>query len=80
MRVTKSYSIDRSVDDYVRRTSRGRRSVSQRVNELLHRAIEIEEEASLEKEAARFFGSLGAEERAETGAFQKAAVASITRE
>lgn len=80
MRVTKSYSIDRSIDAFLRKTSRGRRSVSDRVNELLHRAIEMEEERGLEIEAERFYGSVPAEERAETKAFQAAAKASLAQD
>lgn len=80
MRITKSYSIDQSIDAYVRRTSKGRTSASKRVNELLSRAILLEEYESLEQQAAHFFADQSGEERAESKAFQDASIVSIARE
>ncbi len=77
-RTTKSYSIERQVEVYVTRT-RGEVSASQRVNELLRRAIEEEREEQLEREAAQFFSELPADLRKEERAFQKATKRSLAR-
>jgi len=78
-RATKSYSIERDLHSYVTRT-RGSASASARVNELLRKAIAKEEEAELEKEAARFFAVVQAEERKEARAFQRAAKRTLARD
>lgn len=77
-RTSKSYSIERQVDAYVTRT-RGKVSASERVNELLRRAIEEEQEENLEREAAQFFSELPADFRKEERAFQKATKRSLAR-
>ena len=53
MRVSKSYTIELPLSRYVERT-RGRRSRSERVNELLRKAVLLEQREHLESEAARF--------------------------
>lgn len=78
-RLSKSFTIDRSILDYLRRT-RSRRSRSDHVNELLHRAISEEENEALAREAAEFFAPAGKTERAEARAFSAASRRSITRE
>lgn len=77
-RTSKSFSIDREVETYVRRT-RGTVSASERVNQLLRKAIEEECETELEQEASRFFSALQSRTRKEERAFQKATKRSLAR-
>lgn len=79
MRFSKSFTVDRSILDYLQRT-RSHRSRSERVNELLRRAIIQEQYEALEREAAEFFAVTGKTERAESKAFAAASRRSITRE
>lgn len=74
-----SFTLDPTVLDYVRST-RGRRSRSERVNELLHRAMELERRQALEAEAAAFFASVPRSERIESRAFQRLARRSLARD
>jgi len=78
-RFSKSFTIDRSILDYLQRT-RSSRSRSERVNELLRRAILEEQYEGLEREAAAFFAAAGEDERAERKAFTAASRRSIARE
>lgn len=78
-RSSKSFTVDRSILDYLQRT-RSHRSRSERVNELLRRAIFEEQNEALEKEAAEFFAATGKADRAESRAFAAATQRSITRE
>lgn len=78
-RSSKSFTVDRSILDYLQRT-RASRSRSERVNELLRRAILQEQYEALEKEAAEFFAAAGRTERAESRAFAAASRRSITRD
>jgi hypothetical protein len=55
-KLPKSYTIEPDVNDYVEAT-KGDRSASKRVNELLKRAIIQEQYEQLEREAARFFAA-----------------------
>ena len=77
-RFSKSFTIDRSILDYVQRT-RSSRSRSERVNELLRRAILEEQYEALEREAAEFFAAAGKTERAESKAFAAASHRSLAR-
>lgn len=77
-RTSKSFSIDREVEVYVTRT-RGEISASERVNELLRKAIEEERDEQLEQEAAQFFSTLHAGPRREERAFQRATKRSLAR-
>ena len=79
MRSSKSFTVDRSILDYLQRT-RSSRSRSERVNELLRRAILEEQYEALEKEAAEFFAVAARTERAESRAFAAASQRSITRD
>lgn len=79
MRQTASFTLDKDLLDYLSRTRRGR-SRSQRVNELLRQAVEIEKERRLEAEAAAFFRTAPPSERAETRAFQRTARKSWDRD
>ncbi len=71
--------MDRSILDYLQRT-RSNRSRSERLNELLRRAILQEQYEALEKEAAEFFAASGKAERAEARAFARASRRSLTRD
>jgi hypothetical protein len=74
-----SFTIDRPILDYLQRTRSGR-SRSERVNQLLRRAILDEQYEALSREAAVFFGAAGASERAEVRAFGRVSRRLITRE
>jgi hypothetical protein len=78
-RFSKSFTIDGSILDYLQRT-RSSLSRSERVNELLRRAIREEQYEALEREAAEFFAAAGKQERAESQAFAAASQRAITRE
>lgn len=77
MRVSKSFTIDEEIGDYVD-TSKGKRSASDRVNELLRLGIQRERDEDLRAEAAEFFAQ-NSDDRAETRAFQSAAMRSHRR-
>ncbi len=77
-RFSKSFTVDRSVLDYLQRTRSGG-SRSERVNELLRRAILHEQYEALEREAAEFFAAAGKAERAESRAFARASRRAIAR-
>ena len=78
MRLAKSFMVDPEINEYVDST-KGERSASERVNELLKRAIREEQYDRLEAEAAAFFAGARSS-RAETRAFQKAALRSFDRD
>ena len=78
-RKAKSFTIEPEVDRYVD-TTKGEQSASARVNELLKRAILQEKYEQLEAEAESFFADAGAQERAGTTAFQKAALRSFEKD
>ena len=78
MRVPKSFTLEEELSDYVDET-KGQRSASDRVNELLRRAMLQEQYDRLEAEAAEFFADANAE-RAETRALQKAALRTFKRD
>lgn len=77
MRIPKTLTVEESLLAEVERT-KGERSTSERVNELLARALDLEREDKLEREAALFYS--GAKARQGERSFQKAAVRSITRD
>lgn len=79
MRLSRSFTIDRSILDYLQRQP-SRRSRSDHVNELLRRAILEEQNEALAREAAEFFAGTGKSERVEARAFSAASHRSITRE
>ena len=78
MRFSRSFTVDRSILDYLQRT-RASRSRSDRVNELLRRAILEEQYESLEREAADFFARAAKAERTESRAFARASRRSLAR-
>ena len=78
-RSSKSFTVDRSILDYLQRT-RSNRSRSERVNELLRRGILEEQNEALAQEAAEFFAATGKAERPESKDFAKASQSSLTRD
>ena len=78
MRSVASFTVDLSILDYLQRT-RSRRSRSERVNELLRRAILEEQYEALAREAAEFYGAAGKAERSEAKAFAAASLKSLAR-
>jgi hypothetical protein len=79
MRMAKSFTIEPDINTYVD-TTKGDRSASERVNELLKRAIVQECYEKLEADANEFYSTETAEERAETKAFQSASIRSMARD
>lgn len=78
MRLTKSFTVEPEVNEYVEAT-KGEGSASERVNRLLKLAIQKERYDALEAEAAEFFSASRAE-RSEVAAFQKAALRTFSRD
>ena len=64
MRLPKSFTLERSIVSYVQNT-RGARSNSECVNELLRKAILQEQYERLEQEAAEFFSTPSDTDRTE---------------
>ena len=79
MRLAKSFTIEPDINDYVDET-KGNRSASERVNELLRRAIIEEQYERLDAEAAAFFADDSKADRAETKAMQKASLRTFSRD
>jgi hypothetical protein len=79
MRSARSLTLEQTVISEVERT-KGSKSMSERVNELLKRALIQERYEELEREAERFFAGEPAQQRRETRAFQKASVRSFARD
>jgi predicted nucleotidyltransferase len=77
-RFSKSFTVDHSILEYLQRT-RSRKSRSERVNELLRRAILAEQYEALDHEAAEFFATAGPSERAESKAFGRAVRRTLER-
>jgi hypothetical protein len=78
MRLAKSFTIEPDINSYVDET-KGDRSASDRVNELLRRAMLQEQYDRLEAEAAEFFAHAKTD-RIETKAFQKASLQTFSRD
>jgi hypothetical protein len=78
MRIPKSFTIEPDISNYVDET-KGERSASDRVNDLLRRAMIQEQYERLEAEAAEFFASANSG-RAETREFQKASLRTFGRD
>ena len=78
MRLPKTFSIEQSLLAEVERT-KGERSTSERVNDLLQLALQLEKREEFEHEAAHFYAPMR-DDRTETRAYQKAALRSLTRD
>ncbi len=61
-------------------STKGARSTSDRVNELLRRGLELEKRVHLEQEAAEFFDSAAGKFDDERAAFQKASKKALSRD
>ncbi len=79
MRIPKTLTVEESVLADVERT-KGDRSTSERVNELLKRALELERHDELGREAALFYSAVSHRDRQEERAFQKGSLHSLTRD
>lgn len=75
----KSYTIDPEIGEYLAAT-KGDTSASERVNDLLRRAIIQEREEKLEAEAAAFFATVKGKRRKSTSDFQRAALHTFERD
>ena len=78
MRIPKSFTIEPVISNYVDET-KGERSASDRVNELLRLAMIQEQYERLGAEAAEFFAGANSE-RAEAKEFQKASLRTLGRD
>jgi len=78
MRIAKSFTIESDISDFVEQT-KDNRSASERVNELLRRAMVQELYERLETEAQEFFSAANAG-RTEAKAFQKASLRTFGRD
>jgi hypothetical protein len=76
-KLAKSFTIDREVAEYVEKTRSGH-SASERVNEMLTRAMRQERYERFAVEAEEFFRA--PEGRTGTQAFQSASIRAITRD
>jgi hypothetical protein len=77
MRLAKSFTIEPDLNEYVDET-KGDASASERVNQLLRRAMLQEQYDRLEAEAGEFFAGAQAD-RAEAKSFQKASLRTFGR-
>jgi hypothetical protein len=78
MRIPKTVTVEESILADLERT-RGDRSTSERVNELLKLALEQEAKQALEREAAAFYSG-NKNDRTGRRAFQKASLRSLERD
>ena len=79
MRLAKTFTIEPYINEYVDET-KGARSASERVNELLRRAIMEEQYERLDAEAAAFFADDSKADRVETKAMQRASLRTFSRD
>jgi hypothetical protein len=79
MRTAKSFTIEADINEYVRST-KGEQSASERVNEMLRRAMLQEQEERLEQEAASFFSDPRNADRTGARAFQRASMRTLARD
>jgi hypothetical protein len=77
-KATQTFSLDKEVLAEVKRT-KGNGSASERANQLLKFALELEKKAALHEEAAGFFQA-GPGERDERRAYRAASVRSWSRD
>jgi predicted CopG family antitoxin len=78
MRQAKTFTISDDILTEIAST-KGTVSTSERVNELLRRALELERRERLEMEAAEFFSIDGADSVRERAAYQKASKEALSR-
>jgi hypothetical protein len=78
MRQAKSFTISNDILAEIA-TTKGQGSTSERVNELLKRALEMERRERLELEAVEFFAKDKADSARERRAFQNASKEALSR-
>jgi hypothetical protein len=78
MRQAKSFTISDEILTEIANT-KGAGSTSERVNELLKRALELERRERLELEAAEFFANDSSDSARERGAYQNASREALSR-
>jgi hypothetical protein len=78
IKAIKTFSLDRDILASVKRT-KGSASESERVNQLLRTALDLEMKQAHDREAADFFAS-APKDRKERRAFQRATVTTLARE
>ncbi|MGH9437764.1 MAG: hypothetical protein ACRD22_07680, partial [Terriglobia bacterium] len=78
-RTARSFTIAPEVDAYISST-KGNRSASERVNEMLRHAMQQERCEELEAEAQAFYAAVRDAERKENRAFQAASIHAISRD
>ncbi|HUJ96198.1 MAG TPA: hypothetical protein VLW84_13080 [Terriglobales bacterium] len=79
MRKATSFTIDSELLAEIT-ACKGNESTSDRVNHLLKRALDIERQEELERQAAEFFRTETRESRQERAAYQKASKRAISRD
>lgn len=78
-RIPLSITLDRDVVEQIRKT-RGRSSVSERVNGLLRGALLAERYRKIQREAERFYATETAADREESEAIQRLAMKTLARD
>ena len=78
-KVSKSVTIDAEVSEYIADT-RGRASTSERLNDLLRIAMQMEQRESLEQQAQSFYSGARNSDREGTRAFKRAAIRAQRRD
>jgi len=79
MREAKTFTISKDILTEIANTKRGV-STSERVNELLRRALDLERAETLEQEAAEFFSKENTNSSGERAAYQKASRQTLSRD
>jgi len=79
MRKPISFTIDSNLLAEIA-NGKGRESTSERVNNLLHRALDMERQEDLERQAVEFFRTETRESKQERTAYQKASKRAISRD
>jgi len=79
MRQVKSFTINNEILTEISST-KGTASTSERVNELLRRALDLERRERLEQEAQEFFANDGQESHRERLAYRKASKRTLSRD
>jgi predicted CopG family antitoxin len=79
MRQARTFTISHDILEEISST-KGARSTSERVNELLKRALDLERREALEQQAAEFFAGEDAKAGEERAAFRKASKRALSRD
>jgi predicted CopG family antitoxin len=79
MKLARTFTISSDILEEIS-TTKGARSTSERVNELLKRALDWERREALEQQAAEFFAGENVKAAEERAAFQKASKRALSRD